>query len=189
MTQRGISELLAAAGRDDPAAWEQLMALVYDDLKRIAHRQMARIAPGQTLSTTVLVHEAFEKLAGRKQVLSTERTEFYALCACAMRQIIIDHYRKRAALKRAPDDILVLADHEARRANPEADSTITRLGGVLDAMVKRDERMVEVFEMRYFAGLSDDDIARRLDLSPRTVQRIATRARSWIVAALDDDQV
>lgn len=185
MEQSAISELLEGAEQGDTAAWERLMALVYEDLKRIAHGQMARISPGQTLSTTVLVHEAFEKLAVQQQLAVRERTAFYALCACAMRQIIIDHYRRRTADKRSAKDPEPLADYEARRANPEADSALDALGRVLSDLVRRDERMVQVFEMRYFAGMSDVEIGQRLDLSVRTVQRLAARTRAWIVAGLE----
>lgn len=185
MERSSVNELLAAVERGESAAWEQLMALVYEDLKRIAHGQMARIVPDQTLSTTVLVHEAFEKLAAQQRLPVREHSAFYALCACAMRQIIIDHYRKRAAGKRSTEDPLGLAAHETGRVNPEADNALIALGRVLSELVQRDKRLVEVFEMRYFAGLSDAEIARRLDISTRSVQRLATRARAWITAALD----
>lgn len=185
MTHTGIGELLEAVERGEAAAWDSLMALVYEDLKRIAHNQMRRIAPGQTLTTTVLVHEAFEKLAAGEKLPARDRVSFYALCARAMRQIIIDHYRRRDARKRTPDTPDALAEHERRRANPDADNALEVLGGVLNALVKRDEQLVEVFEMRHFAGLTDTEIAQRLGVSTRTVQRIGARAQAWIVASLE----
>lgn len=184
MKQSGISGILAAAERGESAAWQRLMNLVYEDLKRIAHRQMTRIAPDQTLSTTVLVHEAFESLAVQQRLPVRERADFYALCACAMRQIIIDHYRKRSADKRTPDNPDRLAAYEASRTNAEADNALIALGGVLSDLVQRDRRLVEVFEMRYFAGLSNAEIAQRLELSPRSVQRLTARAQAWVVSAL-----
>ncbi len=185
MDESEFSDLLKRVERSDDRAWDQLTTLVYQDLKRIAHGQMARIAPGQTLSTTVLVHEAFEKLAAQGGLPVTERSSFYALCAYAMRQIIIDHYRRRSAEKRTalPDE---LADHEARRVTPDIDNALIALGRALDQLSQRDPRLLEVFEMRYFAGMSDREISQRLDLSIRTVQRLAARARSWIAAGLDD---
>lgn len=185
MKHTGIGELLAAVERGDRPAWGSLMALVYEDLKRIAHGQMRRIAPGQTLTTTVLVHEAFEKLAAGQKLPARDRVSFYALCARAMRQIIIDHHRRRDAAKRTPDTPEVLAEHERRRANPEADNALDALGGVLSELVKRDEKMVEVFEMRHFAGLTEAQIAERMSVSTRTVQRIDARAQAWIIAALE----
>jgi RNA polymerase sigma factor (TIGR02999 family) len=184
-THGDISELLAAADGNDPEAWDRLMGLVYGDLKRIAHAQMGRIAPNQTLSTTVLVHEAFEKLAASEGLKGADRTGFYAVCACAMRQIIIDHYRKRSARKRNSIAAADYDQHERYRVNPEGDEALERLGQVLEALVRRDERLAKVFEMRYFAGMTDPEIADRLDLSVRTVQRLARRARAWVVAALE----
>lgn len=186
MDTTGVNQLLSAVQENEPAAWDRLMKMVYEDLKRIAHGQMARIAPGQTLTTTVLVHEAFEKLARQEGLPASDRSSFYALCACAMRQIIIDHYRRRSADKRNPVSADVIEEFEFRRVNPESDHALLMLGKILDDLVVRDERMVQVFEMRYFAGLTDAEIASRLDLSIRTVQRIATRARAWIVASLED---
>ncbi len=185
MTDTGIGKLLAAVEHGEPGAWDSLMALVYEDLKRVAHVQMRRIAPGQTLTTTVLVHEAFEKLVAGQRLAARDETAFYALCARAMRQIVIDHYRRREARKRVPDAPETLADHEFRRANPDADNALDALGDVLSKLVERDEQLVEVFEMRHFAGLAEAEIARRLGISTRTVQRIDARAQAWIIAALE----
>lgn len=186
MDEDDVKDLLDAAQRREPAAWDQLMLLVYEDLKRIAHGQMSRIAPGQTLSTTVLVHEAFEKLALSRNLPVSDRSAFYALCAAAMRQIIIDHYRKRSAAKRATGGAQgALAEHELQRSNPEAEEVLASLGAVLRDLLQRDERLVRVFEMRYFAGLSDMEIAARLGLSQRSVQRLAMQARAWVVSALE----
>jgi RNA polymerase sigma factor (TIGR02999 family) len=185
MTRTGIGDLLAGVERGEAGAWDSLMALVYQDLKRVAHIQMRRIAPGQTLTTTVLVHEAFEKLASSQNLPARDHSSFYALCARAMRQIIIDHYRRRDAAKRSPEVPELLAEQERRRVNPEADNALDALGRVLSELIKRDERMVEVFEMRHFAGLTEDQIAERMKVSKRTVQRIDARAQAWIIAALE----
>ncbi len=185
MDEAGFKALLDGVDQADPAAWDQLTSMVYTDLKRIAHGQMARITPGQTLSTTVLVHEAFEKLAAQGGLPVTERTGFYALCAYAMRQIIIDHYRRRSADKRTVNPT-EFANFETRRSSPDIDNALLALGRALDQLSQRDPRLVEVFEMRYFAGMSDSEISQRLDLSARTVQRLAARARSWIAASLDE---
>ncbi len=184
MNDTDFNELLARLGAADGEAWSALVGLVYDDLKRIAHGQMSRIAPGQTLSTTVLVHETFEKLAAQGRLPVKERSSFYALCACAMRQIIIDHYRKRSASKRSPD-LIAATDHEARRVTPDIDNALMDLGRALGLLERHDERLLRAFEMRYFAGLNDTDIAAQMGLSVRTVQRLIGRARSWVSAALD----
>lgn len=185
MTSSGISQLLESAERGEREAWDTLMTLVYEDLKRIAHTQMRLISPGQTLTTTVLVHEAFEKLAAGQQLPARDRVRFYALCARAMRQIIIDHHRRRDAAKRSPESLEMFSEHERRRVNPEADNALDALGGVLSELIKRDEQLVEVFEMRHFAGLTEAEIAKRMKVSTRTIQRIDARAQAWIVAALE----
>lgn len=185
MSDTDFSELLKRVEASDDESWDQLMGLVYSDLKRIAHGQMARITPGQTLSTTVLVHETFEKLAAQGGLPVNERSAFYALCACAMRQIIIDHYRKRSADKRSPD-LIAAADHETRRVTPDIDNALIDLGRALDLLAHRDERLLRAFEMRYFGGLSDADISARMDMSIRSVQRLVARARSWVATALNN---
>lgn len=185
MTQSGIEALLTAAAGGDPEAWQGLMDLVYTDLKRIAHLQMGRIRPEHTLSTTVLVHEAFEALAEQQRLPVRERSDFYALCAAAMRQIIIDHHRKRSARKRTVDDPQGWHRHETSRSNPEAENALAALGSVLDQLLLRDRRLVAAFEMHYFGGLSSEEVGRRLNVSKRSAQRLIARAQAWIVDALD----
>jgi len=181
-----FGQLLQRLERSDRDAWESLMQLVYQDLKRIAHGQMARIDPGQTLSTTVLVHEAFEKLAIQGRLPVNDRASFYALCACAMRQILIDHFRRRTADKRIADTT-ALVRHELSRGQDDLEQALMGLGRALELLQRHDSRLLQAFEMRYFAGLSDADIAARLDLSERSAQRLVARARSWVLASLDDD--
>jgi len=186
MTRSGFNALLTAAEGGDPEAWQELMTLVYDDLKRIAHRQMARIRPEHTLSTTVLVHEAFENLAEQQKLPVRERADFYAICAAAMRQIIIDHHRKRSARKRTMDDPQGWSATEAARSNPEAENALIALGGILEQLLARDRQLVEAFEMYYFGGLSSEEIATRLQVSRRSAQRLIARSRAWIADALID---
>jgi RNA polymerase sigma factor (TIGR02999 family) len=181
-----FGQLLERLERSDRDAWESLMQLVYQDLKRIAHGQMARIDPGQTLSTTVLVHEAFEKLAIQGRLPVNDRASFYALCACAMRQILIDHFRRRTADKRVADTT-ALVRHELSRGQDDLEQALMGLGRALELLERHDRRLLQAFEMRYFAGLGDTDIAARLDLSERSAQRLVARARSWVLASLDDD--
>lgn len=184
MSEPEFSDLLRRVEAEEPGAWDQLMRLVYQDLKRVAHNQMTRIAPGQTLSTTVLVHEAFEKMVAQAGLAINDRSHFYALCASAMRQIVIDHYRRRSADKRTLDSG-AMADYETRRVNPEMDTALSELGRALNLLDRRDPRLVQAFEMRFFAGLTDIEIASQLGLSERTVQRLVARARAWVAAGLD----
>lgn len=184
MTQSGFNALLTAAADGDAEAWQSLMDLVYSDLKRIAHLQMRRIRPEHTLSTTVLVHEAFEALAEQQKLPICERSDFYALCAAAMRQIIIDHHRRRSAIKRTADDPDGWRRHETSRSNPEAENALVALGSVLDQLLARDRKLVEAFEMHYFGGLSSEEVGRRLNVSRRSAQRLIARSRAWIIDAL-----
>lgn len=186
MTNSVIHDLLEAAESGDREAWHDLIDLVYADLRRIAHRQMARIRPEHTLSTTVLVHEAFEALAEQRKLPARERADFYALCAAAMRQIVIDHHRKRSAKKRTVGDPDGWNSHEAALSNPEAENALAALGSLLDQLMKRDPRLVKAFEMHYFAGMSSDQVGDRLNVSQRTAQRLVARARAWIVDALGE---
>lgn len=186
MSESDFVNLIRRVEDEQPDAWDELMRLVYTDLKRVAHSQLARIEPGQTLSTTVLVHETFEKLIGQAGLSINDRSHFYALCASAMRQIVVDHYRRRASEKRTPD-LVAAADHESRRVTPDMDVALTELGRSLDLLARRDPRLVQVFEMTYFAGLSQDEIADKLQLAERTVQRLIHRARAWVSAGLDPE--
>jgi len=142
-----FDDLLSRREAADGEAWRSLVGPVNDDLKRIAHEQITRIAPGQTLGTTVLVHESFEKLAAQGRLPVKEKSSCYALRASAIRQIIIDHYRKRSASKRSPAPA-VAADHEARRVSPDMDSAMVDLGPALDLLARRDERLLRAFETR-----------------------------------------
>lgn len=184
MNEPDFTVLMRRVENGDTEAWDGLMSLIYTDLKRVAHSQMARINPGQTLSTTVLVHETFEKLAAQGGLPVSKRSDFFAMCAYAMRQIVIDHYRRRSAEKRSRDTE-ALAEHEHRRVNPDIDAALTELGGSLDQLAQRDPRLVEVFELSYFAGLSQAQIADRMQLAERSIQRLLARARAWVTAGLE----
>lgn len=186
MSETRFSELLPRVEAGESGAWDALMQLVYQDLKRVAHNQMTRISPGQTLSTTVLVHETFEKLASQAGLAISDRSHFYSLCASAMRHIVIDHYRKRSADKRRADPD-AMADYENRRVTPDIDSALIELGQAMDQLERRDPRLLQVFEMRFFAGLSDAEISSRLGLSDRSVQRLVARARAWVGVGLDPE--
>ena len=162
---------------------DQVLPSVYEELKRIAHRQLARAQPGATLSTTVLVHEVYERLAGARHVPVEDRVHFFALCARAMRQVIIDHARERGAHKRgAGAPMFALADVDvASTAAPEA---VVVLDQALSALEALDTRLVRLIELRLFAGLEPDAIAELTGVTVRTVQRDWQRARAWLHAAL-----
>lgn len=167
----------------DGAALNHLLPDVYEELKRLAHRQLARMRPGGTLSTTALVHETYERLAAARALPSDDRVHFFALCARAMRQVIIDHARQRGAAKRgAGAPRFELADADLPDcAQPDA---LVALDQALLALEALDPRLVRLVELRLFAGLEPPQVAELLGVTVRTVQRDWQRARAWLGAAL-----
>lgn len=163
---------------------EVLFPQLYGELREIANRLLRGEITGHTLQPTALVHEAWFKLAGPKAPRPVDRTHFLALAARAMRQVLVDHARKRRALKRGgPAVDLSIADDRLGFSIPlddliAVDDALTRLSG-------NSPRLARVVELRFFAGLSEEETARALDVTPRTVQRDWAKARAWLHAELD----
>jgi RNA polymerase sigma factor (TIGR02999 family) len=158
------------------------MPLVYDDLKRVARRQLRRHRAGATLDTTGLVHEAYLKMAGQRRLQANDREHLLAICARAMRQVIVDAARRRATLRRGNDAVRMdledappLADTDAGSII-EMDEALTRLGAW-------NQRLAQVVECRVFAGFTEDETAEALGISLRTAQRDWMRARAWLKEA------
>lgn len=174
-----ITSLLVACRRSDKSAFDELMSIVYNDLRRIAHRQLRRARPGETLSTTCVVHEAYVKLVDGSQVAWEDRAHFLSIAARAMRQIIVDYARMRSTQKRGGNrkhvrlDQTQLAITDQAERLVELDQALVRLSAI-------DERLTRVVECRFFAGLTERETAKALELSLRTVQRSWTRARAWL---------
>lgn len=180
--------LMNAAAGGDRAAADRLLPLVYEQLRGAAQRQMAAEAKGHTLSATALVHEAYLKLAGPREVRWDGRAHFYAAAAEAMRRILVDHARARAAgsrggpeARRAALDLSTLPD---LASGPESagflilDGAITRLESV-------DAQCAAVVRLRYFAGLSIEQTAAALGVSAPTVKRTWAFARGWLREAIE----
>jgi len=176
---REITQVLRAWRRGEQEAFKQLMSLAYGELRRIAHRQLRRGKPPLTLDTTGLVHEAYVKLVGGPAMKCQDSSHFFAISARAMRQIIVDYARKRSALKRGGYRPHVPID-EARLPADRQAAMIVALDEALGALGSLEERLVQVVECRFFAGYTDDETARALDVSTRTVQRDWKRARAWL---------
>jgi RNA polymerase sigma factor (TIGR02999 family) len=168
---------LAAPGAD-PRSLSEAFAVLYDELRRIAHRQLGRVRPGQTLSTTALVHEAFLKLA-RVDVTPADRTHFFALAARAMRQILVDAAREQSAAKRGGGQRPVSLDDDAIRVEAIADDVLA-IDGALGRLERLDPDLARVVEYRFFAGLTDAEIAALLNSSARTVRRSWRKARAFL---------
>lgn len=179
-----ITRLLASAA-DDREQLDRIFELVYAELKAIAHRTLARNAQG-TLCTTALVHEAYARLAEHGILDLRGRRHFYALCARAMRQIVIDHARRRLAGKRGGGRIM-LELQEGDAIDYTQPDVLVALDAALDALDRHDPRLVELLHYRLFAGLELSEIAELYGLGLRQVQRDWKRGRIWLYRALLPD--
>lgn len=171
----------------DEAAFDRLVDLVYDDLRRIAHRQIARSGAGETINTTGLVHEVYLKLAGSSDVDWVGRGQFFAFCSKAMRRILIDYARGRGAEKRGGSRVQVPLNSVDGRVELEVNRMLA-LEEALEWLEARDPRLVRITECRFFGGLSVAETAEALGTSPRTVERGWAKARGYLYdrLALDD---
>ena len=174
-----ITRLLVAHREGDQRAFEQLVPLVYDDLRRIARRQLARHRANGTLNTTALVHEAYLKMVDQSRVEVNDRGHFFAIAARAMRQIIIDYARKRSAAKRGGGRVPVSLDKVQIAVDDQAEMLLT-IDEALSRLTALNERLTRVFECRFFAGLTEQETAEALDLSLRTVQRDWMKGKAWL---------
>ena len=187
MTEPGeITQLLHAYAGGDREAFDQLVPMVYDELRRIARNHLRRTNRGATLDTTGLVHEAYLKLAGQKGMRVEDRGHFLAIAACAMRQVIISRARARLAAKRGGGEIPLTLDEERVGSDAQAEWLLD-LDRTLDLLRERDEKLARTVECRFFAGLSEEETAQALGVSLRTAQRNWMRARAWIRAELTGD--
>lgn len=186
MTEPGeVTQLLHAYAGGDRDAFDRLVPMVYDELRRIARNHLRRTNRGATLDTTGLVHEAYMKLAGQKGMRVEDRGHFLAIAACAMRQVIISRARARLADKRGGGDVPVTLDEERVASAEQAQAEwLLDLDRTLALLRERDERLARTVECRFFAGLSEEETAQALGVSLRTAQRNWMRARAWIRAEL-----
>ena len=178
-----ITGLLKAWSGGDPAALERLVDHVYGELRRIARRYMRNERAGNTLQTTALVNEVYLRLVNVKNVDWQQRAQFFAIAAQMMRRILVDAARARGSHKRGAGAVKVNVD-EALVASPERDSALLALDEALDAFAKLVPRQAKVVELRYFGGLSEEEIAEVLKVSPRTVRRDWDFAKSWLTREL-----
>lgn len=172
------TELLLALRRGDSRALDRLMPRVYEELHRIAHRELARQGGPETLQATVLVHEAYLKLVDQDRVAVDDRAHFLALAATAMRHIIIDYARKRMAKKRGGAWQRVSLG--ALSSSDDRFVEVIELDGALKRLERFDERLGRVVECRFFGGMTVDETAIALGVSPRTVDRAWQKAKAWL---------
>ena len=164
---------------------EDLFPLLYDELRRLARSRLSSGGRNVLLDTTALVHESFLRLHGAGKVELTDRDHFMAYAATAMRSVIVDYVRRRASEKRGGDVEHVTLDTGVADSLGATDAEIVDVHEALEALAKVDARLVQVVEMRYFAGLSDDEIGAALGMTGRTVRRDWERARLLLAGMLE----
>lgn len=185
-----ITRLLDAAAAGDPRAAADLLPLVYDELRKLAAAWLAAERPGQTLQATALVHEAYVRLVGPDAGGGWNgRGHFFGAAARAMRRILVDAARRKAADKRGGDWNKVSLGHAAPLAAPDAPAAddLLALDAALEALAAEDPRKARLVELRYFAGLSVEAAAAALGVSEATAKRDWVYARSWLYGRLNPD--
>lgn len=178
-----VTDLLQAWNRGEPGALERLLPAVYADLRRQAARQLRREAAGHTLQPTALVHELFLRLAGQRCLQWESRSHFLAVCAGLMRRVLVDHARRRQRVKRGGLLCRVELDSEAAPAR-ERDLDLVALDQALRELQALDEQQARLVELRFFGGLTTEESASVLGVSPRTVKRDWRSARAWLLGRL-----
>jgi RNA polymerase sigma factor (TIGR02999 family) len=174
-----ITELLLAWGRGEQSALERLTPLVYDELRRLAHRYMGRERPGHTLQTSALVNEVYLRLVDSSHVRWQNRVHFFAVSAQLMRRILVDFARSRNNLKHGGDARRVSLD-EALLVSHGNSTDLVALDDALNALASLDARQSQVVELRFFGGLSVEETADVLRVSEGTVRRDWSLARAWL---------
>ena len=174
-----VTRLLSEWGDGNQQALEALVPLIYKELRNLAHNFLYRERPGHTLQTTALVHEAYLKLIDQNDARWQNRAHFFAIAAQAMRRILIDSARKHAAAKRGGPQAELSLDEVADIAL-EPDSNLLKLDEALNQLAKIDPRQSRIVELRYFGGLTIEETAEVMSVSPATVKREWMMARAWL---------
>ena len=174
-----ITELLVGYGRGDKEALDKLMPIVYDELRRQAARYLRREQPGHTMQTTALIHEAYVRLVDQRNVQWQNRAHFFGIAAQMMRRILVDHARTKKRAKRGGSAVKVsLAD--ATIPVKEQDLDVVALDEALNRLAEIDEQQSRVVELRFFSGLTVEETAEVMHISPATVKRDWSMAKAWL---------
>ena len=177
--QANVTQLLLQWGHGDRAALDALTPLVYDVLRKLAARYLRRERPGHTLESTALVHEAYMRLIDQRNVHWQNRNQFFGLASELIRRILVDHARARMAAKRGGVHVQLSLD-EAIAAPEEKDLDLVALDDALVALATVDQQQSRIVELRYFGGLTIEQTAEVLQISPATVKRDWTVAKAWL---------
>jgi RNA polymerase sigma-70 factor (ECF subfamily) len=174
-----VTRLLAEWSAGNESALHELAPIVYEELHRLASNYMRAERPGHLLQTTALVNEAYMRLIGREHVSCSNRSQFFAIAAQVMRRVLVDYARERSRAKRGDgarplpfDDVAILSDDRAEQ--------LLAINSALDGLTVFDARKSKVFELRYFGGMSVDEVADALSVSPVTVARDWRMAKAWL---------
>lgn len=177
--QHEVTRLLDAYGSGDREAMQRLLPYVYDELRAIAQRHLRRERDDHTLSATALVHEVYLRLVDQTRMHWNGRSHFYAVAATAMRRILVDYARARRADKRGGGQMVVSLDEAGELAVSRAEELVL-LDEALERLARFDARQARVVECRYFAGLTIEETAEALGVSPTTVKHDWTMAKAWL---------
>jgi RNA polymerase sigma-70 factor, ECF subfamily len=183
VSQQRVTDLLTRWSDGDAAALAELTPLVYDELRRLAHRHMNGERANHTLQTTALVNEAYLRLADQTNPRWQNRAHFFAVAARAMRGILVSYARSQRAQKRGGGAVKIELD-EAALVSPEESKEIVDLHEALERLATLDSRKAQVVELKYFGGLNFDEMAEVLDISPVTLRRDWRFAKAWLYAEL-----
>jgi RNA polymerase sigma factor (TIGR02999 family) len=185
-----VTELLRAWSGGEPRAFDELVPLVYGELKQQAERYLRREKVGHSLQATALVHEAYLRLVDQRRIQWQGRTQFFGIAAQLMRRVLVDHARTRHAEKRGGANVSLVQplDEATAAAVPAAalDVDLLALDDALTRLTALDERQAKVVELRYFSGLGIEETAEVLGISPATVKRDWTMARAWLKRELSN---
>lgn len=179
-----ITQMLKAASQGDRAAGDRVVAALYDDLRRQARRHLRQSGGMTLLDTTALVHEVWLRLADLQGQDYPDRRHFLAYAARAMRSVVVDLVRARQADRRGGGQQMLTLDTAVAEHTPQADDDVLKVHEALDELGQAEPRLAQVVEMRYFAGLTERDIAEALGVTERTVQRDWQKARLFLAASL-----
>jgi len=182
-----VTVLLREWGGGNQQALTDLLPIIYDELRRVAHQYLHREHPDQTLQTTALVHEAYLKLIDQRSVNWQNRAHFFAIAAQAMRRILIDNARRRTAGKRGKGEKISLED--VATVSTQKHQSLLALDEALHELEKIDPQQSRIIELRYFGGLTIEETATAMDISPATVKREWAMARAWLYKTLTTARV
>lgn len=178
-----VTALLVNWRNGDQGALDELMPVVYGELRRLAASYLRRERPGHTLQSTAIVHEAFLRLVNQRDVQWRSRAHFYGIAAQMIRRILVDHARQHQAEKRGAGAVRLELE-EGMAISPMAEVDLVGLDSALERLAALDERQSRIVELRFFTGLSVEETAEVMGLSPATVKREWSSARAWLFREL-----